>query len=124
MLDDWMLSGQQMKDQFLNLAKTARLLQYIEQGCLEINLVAAASSHIKSGLRINQHFVVPVKAYYAAKDSTDVKGISHVVISGLHSSANYGFDFDLRTISSVLKAEQPAISSVQRRYSEHRLATL
>lgn len=107
LLDDWVISGDQMRDTYKHIIKKhpkgARVAQVDN---VEAHLIVAQRQRIRQGLLLDPYKPskgsIPIKAYYEAHKAqakTDRGSGSH--ISGQHSAVNYDFYEPLMLMEKV-----------------------
>ena len=99
LLDDWTISGSQLKGAYSRLLQTNPQLK----GRIEIQLIAASNDRVQNGLKhySSQGEVsdIPVRAYYLAHDAHDgAADRSGTHITGYHSSVDFDFEDDISYI--------------------------
>jgi hypothetical protein len=103
MLDDWSLSGKQMRDVYHSLDRFKTFRSYVDAGEVEINLLIASNDRLKNGFKVNPYNAhsptLPVYAYYRSHQASTAKQENGGHVSGLHSSANYDFAMALKKIA-------------------------
>lgn len=127
MLDDWTISGSQMRSAYGQLLSNDKARKYIEAGCLEINVVAASQGRIEGGLEVDPYDesrgVIRVRSYFKAHhaDVAQTSGQTH--ITGLHCAVNYGFYHPCRDMKKELERVDisltPALTRVCQVYKQH-----
>jgi hypothetical protein len=108
MLDDWIISGSQMKSAYQVVANDPAISKYLER--IEIQLVTSTQSRIDNGLTVvnnygvGQNRVVPIRSYFrsheAARKTVYTKDGHKAYETGSHSSVDY--DYETSYISEML----------------------
>lgn len=106
LLDDWSISGKQMRDVYKQLESSGVKPSYIDVNRVEINLVVASPQRIKNGLVVpgdkkRGDTIVPVKGYFRSRSCTNAPEENQGYVTGLHSSVNYGFRDELLKMCKV-----------------------
>lgn len=95
MLDDWAISGRQMREGYERLMKRADFRSLASAGNAEINVLAASEDRIMNGLRIMPNDPnggsIKVRAYYRSHVAPTAHAAHSSYITGLHSPVNFGF---------------------------------
>ena len=129
MLDDWTISGQQMKSAAAKLMDDPATAKYAGQ--IEVNLVIASPKHLEGGLTVytdeGDKRTLPVKSYYRAWESP--KSANYAAgahITGTHSSVDYDFDHTITEWHGLLSdggqsVDKPTLSGVFREYRDKQL---
>jgi len=104
LLDDWVLSGRQMRTAFGKLShESGTFYRFFKAGSVEMNLITASRDRIENGLLIDpakdDGDTIPVKAYFMAHHAETAHPAHNSYISGMHSVANYGFAESCRIIA-------------------------
>lgn len=131
LLDDWTISGKQMRRVFSELIEDPLYRHLIER--TELNLLVASPERVHEGLKVNgvkpnNEHKLPVKAYYLSHHAPTAKTENKGYVSGLHSTVNYDFedvidnmrkklsdiniDFDLLPLASIVRSYRDHRSSV------------
>lgn len=121
LLDDWVVSGTQMRDLYAKLYKDDWFRHYADAGSVELNVIAASEDRLKNGLRLeafdDRRGKLRVRSYYLTHDAGDVAVSEHEAhLTGLHSSVNYDFRNDLAIMAEIMALPQPGIGSIERNY--------
>lgn len=124
LLDDWTISGSQMRSVYGKLMNDPKAREYIEAGCLEINVIAASKGRIEDGLEIDPYDEtkgsIPVRSYYRAHHAPAARWSAQAHITGLHCAVNYGFYNDCSSMRKVLRSvgiiADPSLASIARPY--------
>ena len=129
LLDDWTISGQQMSEAARRLLYHDATAKYAGQ--IEVNLLAASSKRVKTGLEVNfnsRQRSIPVKTYYQAWELKTEGLANGARITGTHSSVDFGFNSTLNDFKRALGEKIsglwpniPSIGEVVRPYREHPL---
>lgn len=119
LIDDWSISGRQLRDCYSELANYADIHNLIEAGCVEINLLAAGSNLIDDGLETRngplEQTRIPVYAYFRAKGKSYVPDTGNLHITGSHSSVNYGFRDSISNMLKILQMVESGGKKVDKR---------
>lgn len=123
MLDDWTVSGNQMRDTYSKYMENPVFRKYAQAGSVEINLLVASQDRFENGLRIDSADdlagSIPVRAYYLSHDAHGTAISEHEShVSGIYSSVNYDFRNECYQMARFFKLEQPGITSVAREYHD------
>lgn len=106
-LDDWTISGEQMRDVHELLDNDPVARPYLDADCLEINVLCAAEARIKDGLELDPYDEaagsIPVKAYFKAHPAPAAVTSGFAHITGLHSAVNHGFYKVCQSIQQAVK---------------------
>lgn len=110
LLDDWSISGTQMRQMYDNLTL------YGDMGVDEIEacLVAAPGEAIERGLDVRESSRLPVKAYYRLSAPAHQAGMGKAIagdvypgyVTGTHSSVDFNFDRYIGKLVSQTEAKQ------------------
>jgi hypothetical protein len=98
LLDDWTISGSQMRGAFSGITSSKGLRPYATS--VEVNLIVATTGRIEKGLTVKGWDAspsIPVSSYYLAHESvvnTEYEQQAH--ITGTHSSVDYDFESVIR----------------------------
>jgi len=127
LLDDWVVSGSQMRHAYQVLTNMAankpQIAEYVNAGRVEINVLAASARRMELGLHEdinNQRVNLPVKAYFLAHraPASSKYDQNQAHITGVHSSVDYDFHETLDAIrfADPQGPSRPAIGAITRKY--------
>jgi hypothetical protein len=128
LLDDWTISGIQMKDEYLTMKENNEFVRFAD--CIEVNLLVASQDRLNNGLYVDREFdsdediFIPVKAYYMAHSSTKtIREGFEAHVTGVHSSVDYDFENAIENMNTVLISGNdldisymPALTNIVRSY--------
>jgi len=118
MLDDWSITGKQMRDVYYSLIDNPTFKAYVESGKVEINLLIASEDRIKNGLAVNPyeptHGHIPVFAYYQSHEAPLAKREQRAHITGLHSTVNFDFSGPLKEMAKKDTGNYAVIPAIAR----------
>ncbi len=124
LLDDWTISGQQMRRAYQDLKYDPYFIPYKDS--LEVQLITASEDRIQNGLQIDpedpDEGAIKVSCYFKSHHVADAATETKSYTTGLHSSVNYGFEDILEDLISedTKEGETPAVlalASIVRTYS-------
>lgn len=107
LLDDWSISGKQMRDVYKQLEESGVDPSYIDGNKVEVNLVVASPQRIENGLVVRRdekhgdETNIPVRGYFRSRSCTNAPEENQGYVTGLHSSVNYGFRDELLKMCKV-----------------------
>ena len=129
LLDDWALSGTQVSREYFSIIDSPGARRFSNR--IEANFIAASDRRIRLGIDVsrqgtyktgNEVVRLPVMSVYQAHTAlVDTPRSSGTHITGLHSSANFGFSFPLDTVcrnqrKSPSALPLPSLARVTRSY--------
>ncbi len=130
LLDDWALSGGQISREYFSITDNPKARRFSDS--VEANFIAASDRRISLGIDVsrpgkykagNETARLPVRSVFQAHQAlVDTPESSGTHITGLHSSANFGFSFPLDTVyrhqrRSVSALPLPSLAQIIRNYS-------
>jgi hypothetical protein len=134
LLDDWTISGKQMREQYHHQMRKPLFRKFADGGRVEINLIVASADRIRNGLHIvpgqPEKGTIPVRAYYQAHYAATAHKAHSSYITGVHSPVNCGFSEVSRraakTFIRASKGEKPKPPALVRLVPDYRdqLATI
>lgn len=100
MLDDWSVSGSQLRRAFDELVQDPLFEQFVESESVEVNMLVSSEQRLHNGITMHAYEdkdlkmtqpVLPVRSYFVAHHAgtSQEEHASHV--TGLHSSVNFDF---------------------------------
>lgn len=134
LVDDWTMSGSQLRAATANLFEDPKLDPYRKQ--IEVNLLAASDFYIRRGLTgifsARGGVDIPVKAYYQTHDFSPQSASARAIFSqnnetapltGVYSSGDFGFDNVIHDIVAAQQAngqtsEMPPLTNIVREYQQ------
>jgi hypothetical protein len=103
-LDDWSISGTQLGNAYGSLFSVLDP-KYLDK--VEINLAAATKYQLTEG-RV-QGRKLPIKSYFRINSKTyEISDYERPIISGTHSSVDFGFELSIEKIVKALNSLNPA----------------
>lgn len=128
MLDDWIISGMQMRDAYDGIRNNVHIKPYLDS--LEINLIVTSDPRIENGLNVGRSWTdedirVPVKGYFKAHTASTSEKDHEAHVTGFHSSVD--FDFELTFIEPMaeeLVAQLPPPANIARPYRQSTLPNI
>lgn len=129
LLDDWIISGQQMRKVVKKLRGSGYPQSLIQN--IEINLVAGSRDRLEKGLQIElskDDKPVPVKAYFRSHEASTSRTEHKGHVTGVHSSVDFDFEEDIESMVKLLKrinsakpgspqaVEMPPLTNIERTY--------
>lgn len=109
LLDDWSITGEQMRDSYKMLLEADYELVSAAQaaGNLEVNLLVAGEERLRNGIVLDEfrpeEGVLPVLAYYRSHNAPNAKLRTSGHVTGIHSSVNWDFS---KTLEGIVKFGQ------------------
>lgn len=112
MLDDWSISGVQLKDEYKRLLEDPAFRKYQES--LEIDLVVASKEQIEDGLAVKEEHSdehgnlgqlrpsIPIRSYFLAHVSESAIFNLGAAITGTHSSVDHNFERPLHEMADYI----------------------
>lgn len=95
LIDDWSISGTQIRRMYKELSKDSRFSEYIEANSVEANFVVASEERINDGLLVETELgdkeTLQVRAYYRSHHAENATQEHKGHVTGLYSSVNYDF---------------------------------
>lgn len=124
LVDDWALSGKQMREEYQILMKNPKFRQFYNAGSVEANLMVASGDRIKNGLRIQPRNPaggsLKVRAYYRSHIAKTAHQAHSSYITGLHSPVNYGFAEICRKVAKKSRGSEKVPPMLTRVYPSYR----
>ncbi|MEX2014944.1 MAG: hypothetical protein WD885_03325 [Candidatus Saccharimonadales bacterium] len=103
LLDDWAISGRQMRDSYNKLMRDPRFRAFSNVGKVEINLLVASADRIENGLPIipedPDSGALRVRAYFQSHNASTAHQAHSSYVTGLHSPVNFGFGETCKAIA-------------------------
>ncbi len=129
MVDDWTISGTQMRDLYHTLSgRNTQVRTMAQLGNVEINLLTAKRDYLTHGFKIDPYRpsrgVLPVYAYFLSHHAPLAKRESNGHVSGLHSTVNWDFATTLRGMQAlvarfgVVPHKPLALASIEAQYAK------
>jgi hypothetical protein len=108
LLDDWTISGGQLKTAYHNLAFEPEFKKLAKS--VEINLLTASKGRIINGLPTRERGMpnIPVRAYYQSHHSDNSRTPQEGRVSGSHSSVDYDFEIDINDMLTEMNTVSEA----------------
>jgi hypothetical protein len=107
MLEDWSISGLQMRTSFGLVSKKLESLGLLNNA--EVHLLVASPSQIENGIHTttvddkSEVVILPVKSYYLADEAPSALKPAKAIISGVHSAVNYDFEIPIHDMVRRLR---------------------
>ncbi len=122
LVDDWSISGKQMRDVCRELLHVPLFLSRAIAGEVEIDLLAASKPHLRNGLLLPGSGIghIPVRSFFRAFSAQGVFHNAKVHLTGLHSTVNWGFKDPIIDLSKITKKNRP-VPSLARIQGPHEL---
>lgn len=103
LLDDWSISGRQMRETYERLSKHPRFRAFAQAGGVEVNQLVASADRIQNGLPLDptdeSRGSLRMRAYFQAHFAKTAFAAHRSYVTGLHSPVNYGFGDACKDIS-------------------------
>ena len=99
-LDDWSVSGTQLKEEVDSLYSNPAFTKYIPS--TEALLLVASDKQLSEGLVTEAGASLPIRSYFLANSLAGAGSFNQAHITGLHSTVDYGFTEEIETITRLL----------------------
>lgn len=125
LLDDWVISGRQMRDVYSHQMENEEFAAYAREGRVEINLLVSSRERLAKGLEIDPYNPrkgsIPVRAYFRSRHSrhANPRAKGHDAhVSGLHSSVNFDFKHPCKDMRVIMGrgVSEPSLTGIVRSY--------
>lgn len=95
-IDDWSISGTQLRRVHEELSRDRRFLRYVGAGSVEANLLVGSQEQLQKGIPLKDGIVskrsLKVRAYFQSHHAAPAMNPNKGHVTGLHSSVNFDFE--------------------------------
>jgi hypothetical protein len=120
LVDDWSISGDQIRDVFAMLSQDRRFKGYVDAGSVEINMLVASSDTLADGINMrafDDKSRVPVKAYFQARPIKEPGDRYRAHYGGVYSAPNYGYRHQIEGMAKLIPdVPTPSLTRINRPY--------
>jgi hypothetical protein len=119
-IDDWSISGDQIRDVFAMLNQDRRFKSYADAGSVEINMLVASNDTLIDGINMrafDDKSRLPVRAYFQARPIKEPGDRYRAHYGGIYSAPNYGYRHQIEgMVKLVTGATSPSLTRIDRPY--------
>jgi hypothetical protein len=119
-VDDWSISGDQVRDVFAMLNQDRRFRGYVDAGSVEINMLVASSDTLAEGVNMrafDDKSRVPVRAYFQARPIKEPGDRFRAHYGGVYSAPNYGYRHPIEGMAKLIpEVPTPSLTRINRPY--------